>query len=88
MVNSYWSIGKLIVEDEQNGSARAEYGKTVLQKLSEKLTTEFGKGFDESNLRYMRLFYNAFPIRDTLRHELSWSHYRMLLQKNLKNNLK
>lgn len=88
MVNSYWSIGKLIVEDEQNGSARAEYGKAVLQKLSEKLTTEFGKGFDESNLRYMRLFYNAFPIRDTLRHELSWSHYRMLLQRNLKNNLK
>lgn len=80
MVNSYWSIGKLIVEDEQNGSARAEYGKAVLQKLSEKLTTEFGKGFDESNLRYMRLFYNAFPIRDTLRHELSWSHYRMLLR--------
>lgn len=80
MVTSYWSIGKLIVEDEQNGNARAEYGKAVLEQLSEKLTAEFGKGFDASNLRYMRLFYNAFPICDTLRHELSWSHYRMLLR--------
>lgn len=80
MVTSYWSIGKLIVEDEQNGNARAEYGKAVLEQLSEKLTAEFGKGFDTSNLRYMRLFYNAFPICDTLRHELSWSHYRMLLR--------
>ncbi|MCQ2602078.1 MAG: PDDEXK nuclease domain-containing protein [Treponema sp.] len=80
MVTSYWSIGKLIVEDEQNGNARAEYGKAVLEQLSEKLTAEFGKGFDSSNLRYMRLFYNTFPICDTLRHELSWSHYRMLLR--------
>lgn len=80
MVTSYWSIGKLIVEDEQNGNARAEYGKAVLEQLSEKLTAEFGKGFDTSNLRYMRLFYNTFPICDTLRHELSWSHYRMLLR--------
>lgn len=80
MVTSYWSIGKLIVEDEQNGNTRAEYGKAVLEQLSEKLTAEFGKGFDSSNLRYMRLFYNTFPICDTLRHELSWSHYRMLLR--------
>lgn len=80
MVSSYWTIGKLIIEDEQNGNGRAEYGKAVLKKLSEKLTQEFGKGFDESNLRYMRLFYTEFPICDTLRHELTWSHYRMLLR--------
>ena len=80
MVISYWSIGQLIVEDEQNGSERAEYGKAVLEGLSKKLTAEFGKGFDESNLRYMRLFYQTFKNCDTLRHELTWSHYRMLLR--------
>ncbi|MBQ9503174.1 MAG: DUF1016 family protein [Lentisphaeria bacterium] len=73
-------IGRLIVEDEQNGEARAEYGKKVLDELAKRLTAEFGKGFDASNLRYMRLFYKAFPNCDTLRHELSWSHYRLLLR--------
>ena len=58
---------------------RADYGKAVLRNLSQRLTKEFGKGFDESNLRYMRLFYKTFPICDTLRHELSWSHYRRLI---------
>jgi len=52
----------------------------LLEVLSRDLTTEFGKGFDASNLRYMRLFYQAFPIRDALRHELSWTHYRLLLR--------
>ena len=80
MVTSYWSIGQLIVEDEQNGNERAEYGKAVLEGLSKKLTAEFGKGFDESNLRYMRLFYQTFKNCDTLRHEQTWSHYRMLLR--------
>ena len=60
MVTSYWSIGQVIVEYEQNGNERAEYGKAVLEGLSKKLTAEFGKGFDESNLRYMRLFYQSF----------------------------
>lgn len=77
---SYWQIGQLIVEDEQNGKERAEYGKFVLKNLSKKLTFEFGKGFDESNLRNMRSFFQAFPIRDALRHELSWTHYRLLLR--------
>ena len=80
MVTSYWSIGQVIVEYEQNGNERTEYGKAVLEGLSKKLTAEFGKGFDESNLRYMRLFYQAFKNCDTLRHELSWSHYRLLLR--------
>ena len=80
MVKAYWAIGKLIVEDEQNGQRRAEYGKAVLDDLSSRLTQEFGKGFDVSNLRYMRLFYINFQNCDTLRHELTWSHYRMLLR--------
>jgi predicted nuclease of restriction endonuclease-like (RecB) superfamily len=78
MVQTYWQIGRLIVEDEQQGQARAGYGKQVLKQLSESLTKEFGKGFDTSNLRYMRLFFMAFPKCDALRHELSWTHYRTL----------
>lgn len=78
LLDTYWQVGRLIVEDEQGGSLRAEYGKNVLKELARELTEEFGKGFDESNLRNMRSFYNSFPIRDTLRHELSWSHYRLL----------
>lgn len=71
MVISYWSIGRLIVEDEQQGERRAEYGKAVLKELSERLTQEFGKGFTITNLRYMRMFYLAFPIHHALRDELS-----------------
>lgn len=78
MVSAYWQIGKVITEDELQHK-RAEYGKSVLRNLAMHLTEEFGKGFDESNLRYMCLFYKAFPIYDTLRHELSWSHYRKLI---------
>jgi predicted nuclease of restriction endonuclease-like (RecB) superfamily len=79
MVESYWQIGQQIVENEQRGETRADYGKGVLKELAVRLTAEFGKGFDESNLRYMRLFYRCFPICDTLRHELTWSHYRKLI---------
>lgn len=77
---TYWQIGKLIVEDEQNGKDRAEYGKFVLKNLSKQLTLEFGKGFDYTNLSNMRKFYNAFPILDALRQELSWTHYRLLIK--------
>jgi len=80
LVITYWEIGKKIVEEEQLGEKRAEYGSELLKELSQKLTNDFGKGFDQSNLRYMRLFYFTFPIRDALRHELSWTHYRTLLQ--------
>ena len=79
MVQSYWHIGRLITEDELQRK-RAEYGKAVLKTLATRLTAEFGKGFDESNLRYMCLFYKAFPIYDALRPELSWTHYRLLLR--------
>ncbi|MGB0880906.1 MAG: DUF1016 N-terminal domain-containing protein, partial [Polaribacter sp.] len=78
LLDTYWNIGRLIVEDEQNGKAKATYGKSTLKNLSKELTSEFGKGFDQSNLRNMRTFYNAFPICDALRHELSWTHYRLL----------
>ena len=57
MVQTYWQVGRLIVEHEQQGQARAEYGKQVLAQLAQNLTTEFGKGFDASNLRNMRRFY-------------------------------
>lgn len=80
MVQTYWQVGQLIVEDEQQGEARAEYGKQVLQQLSLSLSAEFGKGFDLTNLRRMRAFYLVFPIRDTVCLELSWSHYRALIR--------
>jgi predicted nuclease of restriction endonuclease-like (RecB) superfamily len=78
LLESYWNIGKLIVEHEQKGASRAAYGESVLKNLSIQLTEEFGKGFDTSNLRNMRTFYAAFPIYDALRHKLSWTHYRIL----------
>ena len=78
LLDTYWNIGKLIIEYEQNGNSKAVYGKSTLKNLSNELTFDFGKGFDESNLRNMRSFYNAFPICDALRHELSWTHYRLL----------
>ncbi len=79
MVMTYWQIRQLVVEDKQSGKARAEYGKTVIKKMSDRLTQKFGKGFDIRNLRYMRRFYLAFPIRDALRPDLGRTHYRLLL---------
>ena len=73
-------MGRLIVEDEQNGKARAEYGKRVLEELAGRLTAEFGRGFTMTNLKYMRSFYQAFPIGHALRDELSWTHYRLLIR--------
>ncbi|MFA6699924.1 MAG: PDDEXK nuclease domain-containing protein [Thiomicrospira sp.] len=79
-VQTYWQIGQHIVEFEQQGENRAQYGSKLLEQLAEQLTAEFGKGFDVTNLRKMRLFYQTFPIRDALRPELSWTHYRQLLR--------
>ena len=62
MVAAYWRVGQLIVEHEQGGRRRAAYGEAVLEDLSQKLTTDFGRGFDVRNLRYMRQFYVAFPV--------------------------
>ncbi len=80
MVNAYWEIGRLIVENEQEGKARAAFGENVLENLSQQLTKEFRNGFDISNLRNIRKFYLVFPKRDALRHELSWTHYRSLMR--------
>ena len=80
MVTAYWSIGKLIVEHEQKGGERAEYGKAVLDGLAVRLTVDFGKGFDYRNLAYMRKFYQLFPNVNALRSELTWTHYRSLLR--------
>jgi len=80
MVQAYWRIGRLIVEHEQRGEARAAYGKQQLTALSRRLTTQFGKGFDASNLRNMRSFYLCFAKRDAARLKLSWTHYRILIR--------
>ncbi len=80
MVMAYWQIGKEIVKEEQRGQKRAGYGEAILRRLSGKLTTDFGKGFDESNLRNIRTFYLTYPKRDAMRHELSWTHYRILMR--------
>ena len=77
MVEAYWEIGKSIAE-QLGESERARYGSRFVEELSRRLTRDFGKGFTPTNLRYMRLFYLAFPIHHTLRDELSWSHYREL----------
>ncbi len=80
MVITHWEIGRRIVEEEQNGQERAVYGQFLIKNLSEKLTFEFGKGFDGRELRKMRQFYLCFPIRDAVRPELTWTHYRLLLR--------
>ena len=79
MVTAYWEIGEQIYK-ACGENDRAGYGKGLLRFLADNLTSEFGKGFNESNLRKMRQFYSVFPIRDTLCPELSWSHYRLLMR--------
>ena len=84
MTKTYFLIGKRIVEEEQNGNKRAEYGKKLMKTLSEKLTKEFGKGFSETNLEQMRKFFKVYGIPQTLSEEfqfnLSWSHYLILMR--------
>ncbi|HII16088.1 MAG TPA: DUF1016 domain-containing protein [Nanoarchaeota archaeon] len=79
MVAAYWNIGRIIIEEEQEGKKRADYGSYLLKELSARLTKEYGPGFDERNLRYIRQFFVSYPIRNALRSELSWTHYRTLL---------
>ena len=80
MVEAYWLIGQRIVSEEQKGEERAAYGKQILKQLASALSSEFGKGLDERELRRIRQFYLCFPIRGTLCPELSWSHYRLLIR--------
>ena len=79
-VEAQWRIGLLIVEQEQQGEARASYGKALIKSLSVQLSEEFGKYYSERNLFYMKQFYLAFPKVNALRSELSWPHYRSLLR--------
>ena len=99
MVETYWRVGKRIVEEEQRGKEKADYGSFLIKELSKQLSGEFGKGFSEANLRNFRQFYQTFPreeIRDavrseseeninvslpsSLRKELTWTHYRLLMR--------
>lgn len=80
IVQAYWNIGRIIIEHEQKGSFRAEYGQSLLKNLSKQLTQEFGKGFDIRNLQLMKKFYTLFPNTNALRSQLTWTHYRVLLR--------
>jgi len=80
LLETYWRIGQHIVEFEQGGNVKAEYGKELLKNLSKDLTLRHGKGFSRSNLVYMRLLYLRYPISQKPSHQLSWSHYVELLK--------
>lgn len=79
LLQTYWEVGKTIVEFEQKGNIKAEYGKELLINISKELK-KYGKGFSRSNLTYMRLLYLKFPKSETLSHKLSWSHYFEILK--------
>ena len=79
LLTTYWNIGRIIVEYEQQNQLRAEYGKQTIRELSKELTREFGKGFSRSNLQNMRAFYLAYEKCQTVSGKLSWSHYCELL---------
>ena len=83
MVEAYWKIGRRIVEEEQNGKERAEYGKEILQNLSKELTEEFGKGYSYRTLREIRQFYLMFSDFEkwrTVSAKLTWSHFQKVLR--------
>ncbi len=80
LVQTYWYIGQHIVEFEQKGNEKAEYGSQLFERLSKDLTITYGKGFGRSNLLYMRKLYLSFPISGTVSHLLTWSHYYEILK--------
>lgn len=82
MTKTYFLIGKRIVEEEQNGNERAEYGENLIKNLSKRLTEEFGKGFSATNLKQMKSFYIAYKKGQTVsdQFKLSWSHYLILMR--------
>ena len=79
-VQMYWTIGKRIVEKEQQGKGRAEYGTYLIKNLAKEIEPEYGSGFGERQLKFCRQFYNTYPIGNALRSQLNWSQYRMLIQ--------
>ncbi|MFN8445441.1 MAG: DUF1016 N-terminal domain-containing protein [Caldilineaceae bacterium] len=83
MVEAYWQIGKRIVEEEQNGKDRADYGSFLIKELAKQLSQEFGKGFAIANLKNFRQFYLTFPEFEksyAARSFLTWSHYRLIMR--------
>ena len=83
MVMTYWHIGKRIIEQEQNGKERAEYGKALIETLADELTKEYGTSYSKRNLQYFKKFYLAFPdeqIVNACVHNLNWTHFRSLLR--------
>ena len=80
ILEANWKIGRRIGDEEQAGASRAEYGQRVINDLAEKLSVEFGRGFDARELRRYRQFYLLFPKWDALRPELTWTHYRTLIR--------
>ena len=85
MLLTNWNIGRRIVEEEQNGKVKADYGSALLKVLSKELTNQYGRGFSKSNLFSMRKFYLEYKIFQTLSGKLSWSHYLLLLGVSDKN---
>jgi len=79
MLLTYWNVGKIIVEYEQNGNIKAEYGKSLLKNLSKQLSNDIGRGFSISNMQLMRRFFLEYPNQQTVSVKLSWSHYCELL---------
>ena len=80
LVHTYWEIGRYIVEFEQKGNDKAEYGSQLFERLSKDLSLAYGKGFGRTNLQYIRKLYLSFPICGTLSHILTWSHYYEILK--------
>ena len=78
-VQMYWQIGRRIVEEEQGGQARAEYGKSLIKNLAKEIEPEFGSGFGQRQLERARQFYIEFPIASTLRTQFNWSQYKLLI---------
>lgn len=82
----YWQLGRKIFEEEQKGEKRAEYGKFLLQNLSNELSTIYGKSFSKRQLERYRHFYRLFPITSAVRTQFRWTHYKLLL--SIKNQSK
>ena len=87
MVETYFEIGKMIVEEEQQGEERAKYGNQLITELSKKLSSDFGKGFSSTNIKQMRSFYIFYSKSQTVsdQFKLSWSHYLFLMRMDDEN---
>jgi hypothetical protein len=79
-VQMYWNLGKRILEEEQEGKERADYGSYIIKNLAVQLEAEYGSGFSERQLKFCRQFYRVYPIGNALRSQLNWMQYRLLIQ--------